>query len=64
VGFSYKDSFIVNPNLLMQITSSSYDFEKLIKEGIEIDQTPFDNEIQKTKYKGRFLWLDGFYLEY
>lgn len=63
VGFSYKNSFIVNPNLLTQITSS-YDFEKLIKEGIEIDQTPFDNEIQKTKYKGRFLWLDGFYLEY
>lgn len=63
VGFSYKNSFIVNPNLLTQITSS-YDFEKLIKKGIEINQAPFDNEIQKTNYKGRFLWLDGFYLEY
>ncbi len=64
VGFSYKNSFIVNPHLLTQITSSSYDFGKLIKEGIEIDQTSFDNEIQKTNYKGRFLCLDGFYLEY
>lgn len=63
VGFSYKNSFIVNPNLLTQITSS-YDFEKLIKKGIEINQAPFDNEIQKTNYKGRFLCIDGFYLEY
>ena len=63
VGYVYQDSFIVNPNLLAQI-STSYDFESLLKDGILTDQTHFDNVLQKTKYKGGFLCIDGFYLEY
>ena len=63
IGFSYKDSFIVNPHLLTQI-SASYDFESLLKDGISINQTSFDDEFQKTKYKERYLCIDGYYLEY
>lgn len=63
VGYAYKDSFIVNPNLITQI-SSSYDFENLLKDGINTDQTDFDNELQKTKYKRGFHCIDGDYFEY
>ncbi|MBR6879175.1 MAG: hypothetical protein IKM95_07340 [Bacteroidales bacterium] len=63
IGYADKDSFIVNPNLITQI-SSSYDFESLLKDGILTDQTHFDNVLQKTKYKGGFLCKDGFYLDY
>ena len=63
MGYSYKDSFVVNPNLITHV-SSSYDFESLLKDGILTDQTHFDNVLQKTKYKGGFLCMDGFYLEY
>lgn len=63
IGYAVKDSFIVNPNLITQI-SSSYDFESLLKDGIWTDQTHFDEIRQKTKYKGGFLCIDGFYLDY
>lgn len=63
VGYAYKDSFIVNPNLITQV-SSSYDFESLLKDGVLTNQTHFDNVLQKTKYKGGFLCIDGYYLEY
>lgn len=63
VGYAYHDSFIVNPNLLTQI-STSYNFGSLLKDGINTDQTNFDNELQKTKYKGGFLCIDGDYFEY
>ena len=63
IGFSYEGSFIVNPHLLTQI-SASYDFESLLKDGIFINQTSFDDEFQKTKYKERYLCIDGYYLEY
>ena len=63
MGYVYQDSFIVNPNLLTQI-STSYDFESLLKDGIYTDQINFDNELHKTKYKRGFLCIDGYYLEY
>lgn len=63
MGYIYQDSFIVNPNLLTQI-STSYDFESLLKDGIYTDQINFDNELHKTKYKRGFLCIDGYYLEY
>ena len=63
VGYACKDSFVVNQNLLTQI-SSSYNFECLLKDGIYTDQTHFDDELKKTKYKGGFRCIDGDYFEY
>lgn len=58
VGYSYGDSFVVHPSLLTQLLIKD-DINLLLKDGIDVDQTLFDNEIKKTKYRGGFLCLDG-----
>lgn len=58
VGYSDGNSFVVNPSLLSQIINKD-NITNILKEGIDIDQTLFDNEKQKTKYKGGFLCFDG-----
>lgn len=63
IGYSLKDSFIVNPGLLSQI-SSAYDLNRIIIEGIGIDQSKFKDVLKTTKYKGGFICIDGYYCDY
>ncbi|MBO4806568.1 MAG: hypothetical protein J5554_11040 [Paludibacteraceae bacterium] len=70
IGYSIeeKKSFIVNPYLLTEISSlSEFEIENKIKsiinDGISIDQTKFNDELAKTKYKGGFINIDGFYYD-
>ena len=58
VGYAYGDYFVVNPSLLSQIQIKD-NITNIIKNGIDIDQTKFKDEKQKTKYKGGFLCFDG-----
>jgi hypothetical protein len=63
IGYSVEDSFIVNPGLISQI-SSEYDMNRIIIEGIEIDQSEFKEVLKTTKYKGGFICIDGYYCDY
>lgn len=64
IGYTIEieKSFIVNPHLLEQI-SSSFKIEDIIENGINIDQREFIKELNQTKYKGGFINIDGSYFD-
>ena len=58
IGYSFLDKFVVNPHLLLQL-SSEYDINNIVSEGIFIDQNEkFRSVLSQTNYRHYFTNLD------
>lgn len=64
IGYVYKNDFIINPHLLdfMRSMNDDAEFKNMLRRGLRIDQSNFDDLISKTKFHFVSIFCDGEYV--